>query len=222
MKTETRNIENFDTINFRNFGNLILTQGDQIALTIEAEEDLLEEIISEVDNEKLTLGLKRDWVGQIGKFISGVFSGKNRQVTYHLTCVDIKKINISGQCNLTCQSLKVDRLKLNVSGLGDTQIESLDCNELSINISGRGKFIAAGRADQSILKISGSGDIDLGNLINKQTRITISGHGKTTVRAEEELNTTISGMSEINYYGRPKIRQTISGLGKTKRITEKA
>ncbi len=57
MEKETRIIQSFDKIRFKDFGNLILTQGDQESLTIEADAELMAELISEVRDDTLVLAL---------------------------------------------------------------------------------------------------------------------------------------------------------------------
>lgn len=218
MKTETRTIESFDKINFKDFGTLILTQGEQESLTIEADEDLIDELISEVRNGTLHLGVDEDWVSRFGKLVSSVFSSSNQKVTYYLTFVSLEKINASGKCNLKCESLKCDSLKVNVSGYGNLKIDQLETRKLKVNISGRGDFKAAGTVEQQEINISGSGDYQTPELSSQSTRIAISGQGDATVRVEEDLAITISGVGHVNYYGQPKIRQVISGLGKSKRL----
>jgi hypothetical protein len=57
-----------------------------------------------------------------------------------------------------------------------------------------------------------------GELASQTARIVIAGQGNATVRVAESLDITISGLGQVNYYGRPKLRQVISGLGKSKRL----
>jgi hypothetical protein len=220
MKTETREIGNFDKIRFKDFGTLILTQGDQETLTIEADEDLIDELISDVRDGELVLGVDEDWLSRIGKLVNSIFSSGNHKVTYYLTFVSLKKISVSGQCNLTCDSIKADTLKINISGMGKLDFSHLECEDLRVNISGRGEVEALGTAKQQEVHISGSGDYQTPKLESQSTRIAISGQGNATLRAEKELDIAISGMGQVNYYGRPKLRQVISGLGKSKMLNE--
>ena len=220
MKKETRSIESFDQIQFKDFGQLILTQGDQETLTIEADEELLPELITEVHNGKLILGIENDWFSRLGKVISSVFSSREHKVIYTLTYVNLRAISICGQCHLECDRLESDNFKLSVSGLGNVNFGHLDVNALKVNISGRGEFSASGRADQQEVHISGSGEYQAPNLASQSLRVVISGQGNATVRVEENLDITISGLGQVNYYGQPKIRQVISGLGKSKRLNE--
>jgi len=220
MKKEIRSIESFDKINFKDFGTLVLTQGEEESLTIEADEDLLSELISEVRNGTLVLGMDDDWLNRIGKVITSVLNNKDQKVTYHLTFVDLMQVNISGSCDLTCDSLKTDEILLKVSGKANLAFDQLECSALEVKISGRGEFSAAGRADQQKIKISGSGEVIAPNLESQSVKIVISGQGNATVRVQNNLDITISGLGQIDYYGRPKLRQVISGLGKSKRLED--
>lgn len=218
MKKEIHPLEDFKKIRFKDFGTLILTQGDQASLTVEAEENLFPELITKVSGDTLILGLNDDWLYRIGKIISSIFDKEQYQITYYLTCVDLESIGVSGNCALECASFETDSLGLHVSGYGDLSFGHLACDSLDIHISGRGQFEGAGRADDQKIYISGSGDYKAADLASQKTEIFISGQGDADIRVEEELNIKISGVGQVNYYGRPKLRQTISGIGKSKRL----
>lgn len=220
MKKEIRPVANFTKIRFKDFGTLTLSQGDQESLTIEAEEQVLAELTSEVRNGTLVLGIGEDWWDRIGKLISSAINGEQHKVFYHLTIKDLEEINISGNCKLDCDSLVSEKLALKVSGLGDLAFKKLDCSKLDVRISGRGEFSAAGRADEQQVRISGSGEYLAGDLASQSLRIVISGMGNATVRVANSLDITISGLGQVNYYGRPKLREVISGLGKSKQLNE--
>jgi len=220
MKTETRTIESFDKINFKDFGTLILTQGEQEALTIEADDELMNDLISEVRDGKLYLGLEEDWFARLGKLVSSIFSSSNYKVTYYLTFVSLEKLSVSGKCNLKCDAIKSDSLKVNVSGYGDLEFGRIEANDLKVNISGRGEFKGEGLAETQDISISGSGEYQAPDLASQSAKVVISGQGNATLRVAENLDITISGVGQVNYYGRPKLRQVISGMGKSKRLND--
>ena len=119
MKKEIRPIDSFKKISFKDFGTLILTQGNQDSLTVEADEQILSELITEVHHDKLVLGLNDDWLYRLGKIITSVFDREKHQITYYLTCVDLESISVSGNCSLECESFETDSLCLHVSGYGE-------------------------------------------------------------------------------------------------------
>ena len=220
MQKEIHITEHFNKIRCRDYGTLILTQGETPSLVVEAHQELLSELIAEVRGDTLVLGLEEDWLGGIGKVITSIFNSTDRKVTYYLTVADLEKLTISGKINLECEQFETKNLTLRISGLGHLAFTHLDCDALEIIISGRGDFSAAGRADHQTIRISGSGDYEAPHLSSQSTRIVISGQGNATVRVAENLDITISGLGQVNYHGRPKLRQVISGLGKSKRLND--
>lgn len=220
MKTETREIEQFSKIKFKDFGTLILTQGERESLTIEAEESIIDGLIAEVRGDSLVLGLDEDWLNRIGSLISSIFSSSKAEVIYRLTFVSLEKISISGKCSLNCAAIDAEDLKINVSGLGNLEFSQLACDNLNVNISGRGEFDAAGSVQRQEVHISGSGEYQAPGLACQSARIVISGQGNATVRVAEDLDVNISGLGQVNYYGQPTIRQVISGVGKLKHLDD--
>ena len=220
MKTKTVSVENFNQISFQDFGKLILQQGDHESLTIEADEDIIDDLKTEVFNGTLHLGIDDDWVGRLGKAFTAIFSSPKPNLIYTLTFKDLDGIDITGKCDLECESIKTDQLKLKISGLGNIAISNLECEALEVNISGRGDFTAAGTAPQNKLRITGSAEVNTPNLISQKMKIVISGQGNATVNVQEELDVTISGLGQVNYYGQPNLRQVISGLGRSKRLNQ--
>lgn len=210
----------FNKVRCKDIGTLILTQGDQPSLFVEADDDLLSELIVEVRGDSLVLGLEEDWFGQMGKVISSIFNNSDRKITYHLTVADLDQIRISGKIDLICESFKTDDLSLKVSGLGKLNFNHLDCNALETIISGRSEFSAAGRAEHQTIRISGSGEYEVPQLASQTAQIVISGQGNATLQVEDSLSITISGLGQVNYIGRPKLRQVITGLGKSKRLND--
>jgi hypothetical protein len=212
--------KHFNKVRCKGLGALILTQGDQPALVVEADEELLSNLIAEVRGDSLVLGLEEDWFTQLGKIFSSIFSKADHKITYYLTVTDLNHINISGKIDLNCNSLITDNLNLKISGLGNLNFDHLECKTLDVRISGRGEFSASGHVDHQSIRISGSGKYKAPQLACTSAEIIISGQGDATLRVEESLDITISGMGEVNYYGQPKIRQTITGMGKSKRLND--
>jgi hypothetical protein len=220
MKTINIPIENFNQVELKDFGTLMLHQGDQESLTVEADETFIDNIKAEVHQQTLYLGINDDWVGRIGKAFTAIFSSPKPSLTYNLTVRDLSAIRITGKCDLECTSFKTEQLKLKVSGLGNLSIANLVCDDLEVNISGRGDFTAAGHATHHSLKISGSAEVNTPNLISESMNIIITGQGNATVHVLGDLDITISGLGQVNYFGQPKLRQVITGWGRSKRLNE--
>ena len=212
--------EPFTRVNCRDIGSLFLTQGEEPALMVDADQELLSELVVEVRGDCLELGLEENWLSQMGKVVSSFLNNTERKVIYHLTVADLDQISISGKINLACESFNTDALTLRVSGLGELNFTHLDCNTLESIISGRGEFSAAGRANHQTIRISGSGEYEAPHLTSQKIKIVISGQGNATLKVQDQLDITISGIGQVNYIGSPKLRQVISGFGKSKRLND--
>lgn len=210
----------FSKVRCKDIGTLILTQGTQPSLVVEADEELFSELTAEIVGDSLVLGLDDDWISRIGKVFSSILNQTERRVVYRLTVADVDQVSISGKVNLACAAFAAENLVLKVSGLGKLDFSHLDCTTLEVVISGRGEFSAAGRADRQTIKISGSGEYDAAHLSSQSARVVISGQGNAALRVAESLDITISGVGQVNYIGRPKVRQVISGVGKSKRLND--
>ncbi len=70
MKTETRTVSSFDSIELRAFGDMNITQGDKTSLMIEGDQDTLQKIISRVEGNKLILELGQTLLQEQGKLTS--------------------------------------------------------------------------------------------------------------------------------------------------------
>ncbi len=220
MRQEIQLNQPFSKVRCRDIGTLILTQGDQPSLTVEADEELLAKLVAEVRGDSLFLGLDEDWFAQFGKMFSSIFTEPDRKITYYLTVTDLDQIHISGKMDLACDTFKARDLKLQISGLGQLSFGHLECTNLKVSISGRGEFSGAGWAEHQSIHISGSGEYKTPHLASQTAQIVISGQGNATLQVEESLDITISGMGKVHYYGQPKMRQVISGMGRTKRLND--
>lgn len=220
MRKEVQLHENFTKIRVKDIGKLILTQGDQPTLEIEADQAAFSDLGAEVRGDTLVLGFEQDSLSQIGKLFSSLINRPEREVTYHLAVPDLDQINLSGKVDLDCVAFQTSQLGVHVSGLSQLNFTHLACESLDVSISGRGVFSVAGRAAHQSVRISGSGDYQAPQLASQSLRIVVSGQGEATVRVEEDLDITISGIGTVNYYGHPKLRQVISGVGKSKRLND--
>jgi hypothetical protein len=209
--SEDREVNNFDGVDLAGSGDLIITQGDEEALVIEAEDNILPLIESEVRNGTLRLGMKPT---------SGIVNTR-RGIKYYLTVQNLSEIMLSGSGSISAEQLDSGNLAVNVSGSGEVAIDELTADEVSMQISGSGNIDVAGSVDQQRLVVSGSGNYRAGDLASQIADIRVSGSGEATVWASESLNIEISGSGDVEYYGNPQVNQQTSGSGSTRSLGDK-
>ncbi len=204
LTTETREVSGFDRISLSGTGNLIITQGETESLSIEAEDNIVDKITTEVSGETLEISYKHRWP------FWPVWPTKEVNLT--ITLKSLESVKISGSGSASCDNLVGDSLNIEISGSGKIDM-AVELSELTSKISGTGEFIFSGTTETQSLEISGSGKYYARDLASKIADIKISGSGNAEVSAEEKLNVEISGSGNVKYLGSPSINQKISGSG---------
>lgn len=185
IANETRQVSNFDEVAFTGIGTLYITMGDEELLEIEAEDNILPRIETQVRGNRLEINFDSDqWENLIRP---------TEPIRYFLSVRSLKEVNLSG--------------------LGDVQIEEIEADRLVLTLSGAGKIEVSGVATDQVINVTGAGAYDGGDLRSERIDVNLSGAGSATVWATEFLDVNISGLGNVRYYGDPELRQTVSGLG---------
>jgi len=212
MKTEIRSVENFSEVALQFFGDIRLEQGERDSLAIEADEDLLSRLKSEIQGRRLVIGL-RSW-------LDWVIPPSVRPVHYRISMREIHALSISGAGTLFAPAIRTDQLRLEISGSGEVNIQHLECETLSILVTGAGKMELAGRAARQEIQISGAGTYHAGDLESDEASVRISGSGEVSINPGKILKVSISGSGQVSYKGQPAITQSITGAGKVEPVKD--
>ena len=205
--TEAFDLDSFHSIDLRGEGNIYLTQANENALSIETDDNILENL--EVYVENGTLIIKPE------KTIGCLDPTKN--INIYATMEDIESFDLSGSGAIIGETLiEADKLDIEVSGSGDIDLE-VDVTTLSIDISGSGEANLEGRAINNNFEVSGSGTLNAIDLESDTVDIDISGSGEAHVTAIDSLEVEISGSGDVRYKGDPEISQSVSGSGNIQR-----
>lgn len=212
IETETRKLEDFDAISIRYPGEIIVRQGGQASVSIEAEDNLLPQLTTEIRNGTLFIENSEE------SYSKRVAPTEDVKIT--ITVTDLKEINFSAAGTLQVDGLKTDAFELKLSGAGDTTLKDLEVKRLTATLSGAGKITIAGKADDVTVFISGLGDFNGTKLQSRTAEVQISGAGTATLRVKDELTAKISGAGTVNYYGSPAVHETISGAGAVNKMED--
>jgi len=206
VEEEEREVSGIEEIDFSGMGNLIITQGEEESLVVEADDNILPLIETDVFGDRLSIGYKLGY-----NFIP------TSNLRFYLTVVDLNKISLKGVGKINCDNLETDELEFEISGAGDIDF-NIDADKLEVTSSGAGNLNFNGKAESQNIDISGVGRYNSKELESKECKVTLSGAGSVTVNVTEELDIKISGVGNVYYVGTPRIRQDISGLGKAESI----
>ncbi len=206
VTTEPRTVQGFDKVSVSGGGELTLVQGDQESLTVEADDNLLPYIRSEVRNGNLLLGPHEANVRS------------SRPIRYQLALKNLRELHVSGSVRSEAARIRSDSLGLHISGSGRVEVGQLEARALTVNISGSGTTTVAGAVDQQEIHISGSGDQVAPDLKSQRAQVHISGSGGATLWVTDALNAHISGSGRVQYRGQPSVDSHVSGSGKVRHM----
>jgi hypothetical protein len=202
LKTEQRQVSDIERVSLEGLGDITLIQGNEEALTVEADDNVMPYIETVMRGHELVLRTKDGYN----------FSG-NITVRYTLKVKNVNAIAISGSGSVTSEKLNVGDLALTISGSGDMKIADLQAQNLRTTTTGSGNYDLKGKVKSQNLTISGMGNFVGGDLQSSESNVTISGSGNVMLWADEKLDIRIMGSGSVNYYGKPAISQSITGSG---------
>ncbi|MCP5100461.1 MAG: DUF2807 domain-containing protein [Chloroflexi bacterium] len=205
--SEEREVSEFEGVSLSGMGELTIIQANHHSVLIEADDNLMQYITTEVRDDILHIGIE-----------NGVTIRNSESLKYVVTTPDINQLDISGSGTVLSESIDADNLELDVSGSGEITIDDLSVDALDVKISGAGDITVQGEAEHQIVTISGSGNYDSPDLASEDIEIDVNGSGKAIVWAKESLSVDISGSGNVAYHGRPRIEQSISGSGEIESI----
>jgi len=207
---DVRDARGIREVELTSFGNLYVETGEQEQLRIEADDNLLRYIETEVHGETLTIRHRR-----------GIGLRPKLPIEYHLTVRALDSVKVSGAGNVSLPELDSERFSAEISGAGSIDLEKLRADKLTVRISGAGNFeVLSGEVGDQDISISGAGDYRAEGLDSNTAQVNLSGLGSTTLLVREHLDVHITGAGSVRYHGRPTVVKHVTGVGSVEAIGE--
>jgi hypothetical protein len=184
VATEQRRVAGFDRISISGIGELIIDQTGEESLTIEAEDNLLPLLVSQVEGSRLTLGIRPN-----------TSISSTRPIVYRLNVRSLREISGEGSVQISASGLETSRLTLNTSGTVASVLSGSAENQ-TITMSGTGSFDGrdlTGAAAE--LDVSGTAQA----VVNVTQSLTVRASGTAVVRylGDPEVDRQISGLGTV-------------------------
>ena len=204
--TLERSVGEYDGIGVSGWFDVELIDGKEGRLTLKGEENLLEHIVTEVKNGKLSIKVEKGYNLKPSSWDDGI-----------LIIVPVESINsisLSGSGDIVGKTtLKASNFNTAMSGSGDITLD-VEVRSLTASMSGSGDITLSGNTADFNATISGSGDIKAYELDADNVDATVSGSADIKVTAKKMLKARVSGSGDISYRGNPeKVDTKTSGSG---------
>ena len=206
ITTEERSVGSYNEVALAGWFDVDLVDGTEGKLTIKGESNLLEYIVTEVKNGKLTLKVKKGFNLKPSSWNNGI------HITVPIESIDAVRLSGSGDI-VGNKTIKTDKFETALSGSGDITLE-IESNSVAVSMSGSGDIKLSGSTKTFEVGISGSGDINAYNLQADNVDASVSGSADINVTANKMIKARVSGSGDISYRGNPeKVDTKSSGSG---------
>ncbi len=206
LNTQSRSLTNYTALSLSIPATVEVWQAAEYAFKITANQEILDNIITEVKDGELVIRSKDNkwkWRGD-----------QNINITLSLPQITSLEINGSGYI-IGKSTISSEKLNLLVNGSGQISIRDINVTALSTEINGSGSIQElSGNAEQISMEVNGSGSIKAGGLKSDRSTIAISGSGTVAAGSIQSLDVNIAGSGNVSYRGKPEnVKKRIAGSG---------
>jgi hypothetical protein len=198
---EDRVVSTFDEITVDGSMNLYVTQDSSYVIRVEAPENLLGHIKTEVTGNELKVYEDHNHVVH------------SRTVNVYVSQSVLDRIILNGSGNIEASNIVSSNFNVELNGSGDIYLDVATSN-LNIDLRGSGDIDVVGIATNLLVEIDGSGDVDTRNIPATTATVDVDGSGNASVDVSNSLNANIEGSGNIYYWGSPAtVVSNVTGSG---------
>lgn len=183
MITESRDVSGFDEIVLLGSGDVTVEVTGTESLEIEAEDNVMPLLTSDVVNGRLELGVD----GSITT---------TRGITYRITAAELVGVTVKGSGDVTATAIDADVFRAAIDGSGNVDLTGTS-NNITVRVAGSGNF--DGRDIESAtgeITIDGSGNARVN--VTDELTVTINGSGNVDYEGNPALSQTINGSGNVS------------------------
>jgi Putative auto-transporter adhesin, head GIN domain len=182
---ESRNVSGFDEVELKGVGHLSIQQTGSESLTVKAEADVLLKIRTEVENDRLILGLKPNTTIHTTEPIS-----------YKVTVKDLNALEVSGTANVDAENISTGELVIAISGTGNVKMSG-EADSQQLDISGSGNYQAEDlKSKEARIDVGGSGSAIVN--VRDELDADVSGSGSVEYVGDPAVNQDVSGVGRVS------------------------
>ena len=204
-QSEIRNVKNFHAIKVSTGIDLYITMGDEESVRLEADDDIIDNIKTEVKDGTLHIYMK-----QKNSWFNWGFS-KPRKV--YVKVKELDRIDASSGSDVKSENtLKGERMEIEASSGSDVDLD-LYYKTVSLSSSSGSDARLTGKAKTLIAEASSGSDINTRELKAAICKLKASSGSDISASVSDELYAKASSGADIRYFGNPSIKDTNESSG---------
>lgn len=203
--TEKRDVRNYSRVVFSAPGELTIEQNGQEGLVIEADDNLLQYIKTNVQGDVLYISVEPNVINLY----------PSQTIRYSLDVDTLTHVTLNGSGEIHAGNLVASNLDFDLNGSGNIFVAALKTQATKLDLDGSGEYrLDSLMTGQLTALLNGSGDIVMQEALVKTAEIAIDGSGtlRVTDVIADTLNMKIDGSGDSALKGEVN-HQTIAIYG---------
>lgn len=203
-ETQIRHVSGFNAIDVATGIDLYITMGSTEEVKIVADDDVIDNIITEVRNGSLHIySKKNNWLNWRG----------NKTRKAYVTVKELTALDASSGSDVESENtLKGEILKISGSSGSDIKLQ-VHYKNLTLNTSSGSDAELRGKVKNLELSASSGSDIDASDLEAVNCQASASSGSDISLTVSEELKANASSGGDIVYHGNPQVRDIDESSG---------
>ena len=191
--------ENFNSIEVGRGLDVYLTQNSQVKITVEADKNLHENIVTEVKNNTLKIYAE-----------DNIASSKSKKVLVSFT--DIEGIEAWGGSDVySTNTIKTENLRIKTTSGSDMEL-NIDVDVADCEATSGSDLRLEGNTNKLFAEATSGSDIKANNLIANICNARATSGADVIVYTVDKLHASASSGGDVKYYGNPKNVQSDGGV----------
>jgi hypothetical protein len=187
-----RSASYFNAVRVSSGIDVYLSQGDKESISVEADENLHEYIITEIRDNVLRV------------YTDNVNIRDAEMTRVHVTMKDVKSLKTTSAGDIVGKTpVKTGEIELSASSAGDILLE-LYATDVQVDISSSGNVKIWGEGSSLEAGLSSAGDLEAFDFKVKEAKVDVSSAGDARINVSDKLVARASSAGDITYSGSPK------------------
>jgi hypothetical protein len=189
--TKERKIDSFTGLKVSSGIDVYLKQGNNVTVTVEADENLHEYILTEVRGGVLNVYSEYN-----------IRSADKKRV--YVTMKEVNSVKTTSAGDVYGENpINSDELELSATSAGNIKLE-VNAKKVDLDISSSGDITLTGETDKLRADLSSAGDLNAYDLKSREADISVSSAGDADVNVSERITARASSAGDVNFKGDPK------------------
>lgn len=209
--TEIRPVSDIRSVRLDNQGDLSIVFGETESLVVQAEDNLMPFIITEVRNGELHIYNEgRNWFRNLDpirytltvKSLEGIEVNSTGSVDAPDLAANDFDIAIRSTGNIVMGALEAGDVTIRVSSTGDVMIRRLEAANLDVNISSTGHVsIRDGSVRHQDVRISSTGSFEAMDMNSDVAEVRLNSTGSAFITVNDYLEARLNSTGSVHYRG---------------------